>query len=442
MTADSGPLLSADLLRNLAFAAGRRYWPSSADGALRALAVARLPALQASLGDPVRVTLPSWASDLGTGAPPGLLVDRRAIIPGEGDPAERCDWWIAAGLHLSGATERAHEARHGPIHSYAFRLRVGAALFDHAWVNRILLFLRRAAARALDREEGSLFGPLPSAEIVLTHDVDALTKDWRLRLKQGGFTLFNGFRFGLRGQTGPAVERLASALRFAIGPREFAIFDILLKSLNHHGLRSRFHFYAGPTAGRSGWPGIILNPAYDASAPEILTLMRRLRADGFEIGIHPSFASWRSPAMLQCERLRLETLLGAPVIAARQHWLRFSWRYTWAAQAAAGIKFDQTLGFNDRPGFRNGAALPFAPLDPQTGAPLPITALPLILMDSHLYDYDLLAPSARGMAMERWIAEVRATHGMATVLWHPHTLHPDYGWRDGFETLLDILSAR
>ncbi len=44
-------------------------------------------------------------------------------------------------------------------------------------MNRIALFLRRWAAREQGMSEEDLFDSLPKAEIILTHDVDAIAKN-------------------------------------------------------------------------------------------------------------------------------------------------------------------------------------------------------------------------------------------------------------------------
>jgi len=68
--------------------------------------------------------------------------------------------------------------------------------------------------------------------------------------------------------------------------------------------------------------------------------------------------------------------------------------------------------------------------------------LPTVLMDSHLYDYQMLAADDRRATMRAWLDEVVAVAGQAAVLWHPHTLSDDYGWREGFEELLVAIQAR
>jgi hypothetical protein len=420
---------------------GRRYWPIGEE-LLRALSRATPAAeVQGSFRGNLLVELPDWAADFGVGSPPSLLVDARAVGEGLGPAFDRCDWWLAAHLMLSGAMEREAEARNGPCHSYHFRLKVDTRMFAHAWVNRILLVLRRMAAREAGEKETKLFGPFPAADIIVTHDVDAITRRPELRLKQSGFAVFNAGREIGRRAPLKAVLRLHSAARHLFGSTQLWTFDRLLYSLRRRGMRSRFHVYGGPSGRQRLWPGMLMDPGYDCAEPRLVAFLRSLVQDGFVIGVHPSYASFASTASIAAEKNRLAEVLGCPVTACRQHWLRFSWARTWAAQAAAGISCDSTLGFNDRPGFRNGAALAFQPFDSATRETLPIVAQPLVLMDSHVYDYDLDGAAHPERFMEPWIAEIKAVGGLATILWHPHTLDPTYGWERGFEALLDLIAA-
>jgi hypothetical protein len=379
------------------------------------------------------VALPRWAADLGIAG--GLLVPCGAVRPGDGPAFDRTDWWDAAAWYLDGRAERAYEKIHGPIHSYSVRLKGwDSRLWDHAWVNRMALFLRRSAARHFGCDELSVFGPLPGTDIVLTHDVDAVRKTLRIRFKQSAFELFNAARALGFGEASIAVRKAAHGLRFALRPGNYWTFDRLCRMEEGLGLRSTFHVYAGGTPASMS-ARLIFDPAYDVRDPSVSTLLQRLSERGWTIGLHQSFGAWADAGGMRAQKRVLEHALEAEVKTCRQHWLRFSWASTWAAQEAAGLELDATMGFNDRPGFRTGAALRVCPLD-EHGQPRRLASLPLVLMDSHLYDYaePVSLPPERGIA--RWIDEIRAVRGTATVLWHPHVLSADYGWGPGYEELL------
>ena len=89
--------------------------------------------------------------------------------------------------------------------------------------------------------------------------------------------------------------------------------------------------------------------------------------------------------------------------------------------------------------FRNGTALRFQPWCPILRKPVQLEAIPTILMDSQLYNYRALDIETRFDVLNRYINEVKAVHGIACVLWHPHVLSPDYGWQPGFEELLRLI---
>ncbi len=155
--------------------------------------------------------------------------------------------------------------------------------------------------------------------------------------------------------------------------------------------------------------------------------------------MHQSFDAWASAQAMADERTRVEQALDAPITTCRQHWLRFSWERTWIAQQEAGLKLDTTLGFNDRPAFRNGAALRFHPWDPELNQPMQLAALPMLLMDSHLYDYADLTPAQYHQQMAYWLDEIRAVQGTGTIIWHQRVMSKDYGWGDGYEKLLAMI---
>jgi hypothetical protein len=397
---------------------------------------------------PVLIPLPDWAADIGING--HLLVLNRNLANGTGNRQieTAADWrgvdWIAAAFdHLTGASERRHEAKHGPALSYAFRLKgVDQSLYDHAWVNRIFLFLRRWSAVDAEQDEEAIFGSRPDSEIILTHDVDAIVKTSEIRLKQSIFHLLNSARAVAKGRLLSAGRSVSRAARFGLGPGDFRTFSEVRKLEDAAGLRSTLHFYGGPPGLSRGSPmRLLIDPAYDIASREMHSVLKEFIDGGWTVGLHQSTAAWEDSAPMSRERVRLADASGADIKVCRQHWLRFSWAATWQAQQDAGLSRDSTLGFNDRPGFRNGAALQIHPWSFQNNSPLSLSALPMVFMDSHFYDYDQLDADERGSAMHRWLTEVREVGGQATVNWHTHTITEAYGWEQGYRELIDMLAT-
>ena len=128
---------------------------------------------------------------------------------------KKVDWWLAIFLLLECWHERHWEAVHGTIHSYSYRLYGwDERLWQHAWVNRIALFLREWAAQINNTQADELLGRLSKAEILMTHDVDAINKTLPIRIKQGAFNLFNVIRHVRRGELIKAKAKMTIALRF------------------------------------------------------------------------------------------------------------------------------------------------------------------------------------------------------------------------------------
>jgi hypothetical protein len=414
--------------RSSAFEALRRYWPRGGDQ-VRDLPIASAPS-ETSL--PVRlkaVRLPEWAEACG--------IEGALLVPAEapGDGWADVDWWWVAHWYLNNLAEREHERRSGPIHSYSLRLSGwDGRMWERAWVNRIALFLRRWAATRHGTDEASLFGPLPAPEIVVTHDLDAVEKTASIRFKQSAFHAFNAARRLARGRIGDAGTSVARSVRFFLRGEDYRHFGDLVPTREE---RRVVNVYGGGMRRPRSWKDHLFDPSYRIDRPDLVTSLRGLTGRKVEIGLHPSFASWNDGERMAEEKAWAEEALGLRITACRQHWLRFSFADTWRLQAACGLERDSTLGFNDRPGFRNGAALAFRP-EAAAGA---LESWPLVVMDSHLYDYLDLDAAGRAEAIAGWIGEIRQVGGQATLLWHPHTLGRDYGWRDGFERVIETLGG-
>ena len=173
-----------------------------------------------------------------------------------------------------------------------------------------------------------------------------------------------------------------------------------------------------------------------------MKLIKLIKDSGHTIGIHPSYFTWKSAKELRQQKISLESATKTKVQYCRQHWLKFSWKETWAAQGIAEIKYDSTLMFNDKPGFRSGGAIAWEPWNHTENKPHKICQIPTILMDSHLYDYKSFTDESREKEISRWMSECYLLGGVACVLWHPHTLSTDYGWEKGLRDLLKSIKIQ
>jgi hypothetical protein len=391
----------------------------------------------------IEVSLPAWASKWG--------VEGKLLIPQELTPNiktidknnewKNIDWFLVIFVMMESWHEREWEIMHGTIHSYSFRLRGwDTRIWDRAWVNRIALFMREWAAYNHNTTANDLLGTLPLNNIVMTHDVDAIKKTITIRIKQGGFIVFNIIRLLFYFKITAAIKKTQQFLKFLFSRENWWQFEYLLSTEAIAGIKSVFHFYA-PSHKKTlkNW---IFDPGYSIYKTILKDLILKIKNDGHQIGLHPSFESWNDLNSIIDQKKKLEAISKKPVFACRQHWLRFSWSLTWSAQQGAGLNLDRTLMFNDRPGFRNASAICWRPWNIEVDTNWNLSAQTTVLMDSHFYDYQLLSDLQRKDHIRYWINECQAVHGETAVLWHPHTLSSDYGWKEGFKELLNAISQK
>jgi len=86
-------------------------------------------------------------------------------------------------------------------------------------------------------------------------------------------------------------------------------------------------------------------------------------AQGFEIGFHPGYDTYRNLARPLQEKAIFDEAIGLDRYGGRQHYLRFEVLTTWRHWEAANLAYDSTLGYNRCEGFRCGTCHPFHPFD-------------------------------------------------------------------------------
>lgn len=384
-----------------------------------------------------KVTIPVWASVCGINGE--ILVPQECILNNSvKDRWKEVDWWAAAFLLMEGWHERLWETTHGVIHSYSRKLKGwDTRAWDHAWVNRIAMFLRKWLAM-LEGKPECFLGKLPTTNIVLSHDVDAITKTHPIRIKQTIFLLFNSLLLCLQFKFNDSLKKLVKSFQFCFSNEDWWVFDKLLKINKEAGISALYHFYADPRP--KTFKRWLMDPSYNVSCDRVCSLVSTLMKAGNEVGLHPTYDAWYDYRLIEEQRVKLENCVNSKVSICRQHWLRFSWKDTWFAQEKAGLDNDSSLMFNDRSGFRNSSAISWKPWNQLKGESYNLICTPCTMMDSHLYDYNNFTSNERSTYMKSWIKECREVKGKTSLLWHPQTLTDDYGWEESFIELVDEIS--
>lgn len=163
-------------------------------------------------------------------------------------------------------------------------------------------------------------------------------------------------------------------------------------------------------------------------------LIRKLRVCG-KVGIHPSYASNSSYDVLKNEIRVLSKILRKRVRHSRQHFIKLEFPNTYRNLIKAGIKYDYSMGYPDRPGFRSCIAEPYPFFDVEKDEITSLTIIPFQVMDTQYRDYKQMDAPSSVKAMKEILEEVRKVSGLFVFVWHDRSFAPwkEYeGWKEAF----------
>src|SRR5262249_49331030 len=146
--------------------------------------------------------------------------------------------------------------------------------------------------RLAARSEEAVCGPLPAAEVLLTHDVDAIRKTMAIRFKQAAFHAFNAVRRLADGRMESAARKAKDALRCLVSADAYWCFERIVGLEEAQGLRSHFNVYAGGSSWLRGVRSLLIDPGYAPEEPRLQDRLRDLAERGWTVGLHPSFGAW------------------------------------------------------------------------------------------------------------------------------------------------------
>lgn len=299
--------------------------------------------------------------------------------------------------------------------------------------------LRFASQKSLAHREGFLTRPLANEYVELlwwalsrafprlrrahrtfrelpSHDVDSplmSTKWTRQIVKAAGGDLLRRRDPTLAFNT---ARGLAARLLSNSDMDPYNTFERIMEDSERAGLRSSFYFIAGKSE-----PA--LDGRYSLADPWIEALMKRIHERGHEIGLHPSYRTFRDVALLKREQERLLSVCDRLGITqaewgGRQHFLRWENPTTWRAWEQAGLAYDSSLGFSDRGGFRCGICYEYSVFDLLARERLELRERPLVIMDMAALDTPESTTATGAATIEELRRTCRRFNGDFTLLWH------------------------
>lgn len=282
--------------------------------------------------------------------------------------------------------------------------------------------------------------------VCLSHDVDQVSRNNSGRLFNRLFRdipLSTGDRLVSRSKL--FRRNAANFVRsLSPGPDPYERFEDWLEIEDRYGTRSTF-FFAPDAIGRIHETDCPYRCSdlvdFEGRRIEIAELMSILQTKGFEVGLHPSWSSTQDAEEMTRQKASLDRYLESPMLSVRQHFLRFDPRVSPGVQAQAGFRYDSSIGFNDRVGFRRGTSYPFRLFDHTTQKRSELLEIPLAVQDGAM----LLDEKGLRLGVEEALSLIRRTAlavqtvgGVLTLSWHPHLISEERYW-DVYSATLALL---
>lgn len=326
-------------------------------------------------------------------------------------------------FHMSLFREYLYEEKYGDLGSYFYKLQIPAQVVEIPVVNCLFSILEHLFLSFLvvNQRMDKQF------EVMLTHDIDALSKTLLNRSKQTAFYCYNGLKDILTSQAKLGFLNLGKAIRHFFAPVRYSNINEIIDLDRIFDMKPIFFIYSKKRKLIDWLKYWIYDPQYDISKKRTREKLQAIKENLITIGLHASFSSYRDNDKYQNELIQMTELMG-PIEWNRNHWLNFSIHDTFEILERAGIKFDSTLGFNDQPGFRSGLCMPYFPYNFKEEKAYEVQEYPLHIMDCTLFNYlrfNEVETLEKAKIIKQW---VKIFNGTLTLNWHNHVYTSDYNW--------------
>ena len=159
----------------------------------------------------------------------------------------------------------------------------------------------------------------------------------------------------------------------------------------------------------------------------------------YPVGIHPSWNSSLDEGVMNREIQTLTQIAGKPVLASRQHYIKFTVPHTYRMLLQQGIRFDFSMGYGSINGFRASVALPFYWYDLEQEQQTELLLFPFCFMDANAYYEQNNTPQDALAEMKSLYQAVKDVNGLFSMIWHNNFVGTDpafTGWKEVYEQFM------
>lgn len=321
-------------------------------------------------------------------------------------------YWMLTRLEEIGRTDLDSHERFPASSSHAYK----HGYLDRPVVDEWLYVL----GQVIERQWPNIELKQHEFEIRVSHDVDRPSlyafKPWKVVARMMAGHILK--RYDPKAFFSAPYVKLATR-NTLIGTDPNNTFDWLMDISEANSLKSAFYFICGRTDPSK-------DAYYEIEHSVMRDLLRRIYNRGHEIGLHPSYNTFRDKALIGHEADRLKRICAEEGISqkewgGRMHYLRWEQPTTMIAWAEAGMNYDSTLGYADRAGFRCGTCHEYPAFDATRQKQLNLRIRPLIAMDCSVVSkvYMGLGFGAESVkTFNRLKTTCYKVQGCFTLLWH------------------------
>jgi len=179
-----------------------------------------------------------------------------------------------------------------------------------------------------------------------------------------------------------------------------------------YNLKSEFYFMGAV-------PGCI-DYGYEIETPHVLNTISFIQQQGMIIGFHGGYdlnTSTNSEQFTK-EKKRIEDATIQKIIGGRQHYLAFDINSSFKVWEECDMKYDSTLGYAEREGFRCGTCYEYSLYDFENDKEYTVKERPLIVMDGTLCKDRKLKTDEAYNQMVKLYLRCQFVGGNFVILWH------------------------